>query len=890
MKQALITCLLLLGLSNALIAQDFLDKKIEFQVDQVPRTLALKKLSDQTGIDIAFSRNYFKNAPPITIDEENATIRQVLEKILNETDMDYKTLGENRVLLFKVQLNRYQLTGYIKDRETGEALVGARIISKEENHGTLTNEYGFFSLKLPQGTHSFLVRSVGYKKLDTTFTLKQERRVNLPLKPMDDLPVVEISEVTEETMVHPVQVNRDNMTTLSPILLKRIPTLNGQGDFLRISQMLPGISSSNDGFGGLNIRGGEAGQNLLYIDGSPVYIPYHLLGLYTAYNPATVKTVQVAKGNFPARYGGAVSSIMDVRIREGNREEWSGSGQVDLLTAGALLEGPIGKKGSILMAGRFSPFAYFFEPAISRLYFGNRVDFFGATFHDYNLKINLEPTDRDHLFLNVFSGYDQMDQNDRSQENGGAITTYSEFLLRWQNTVGSMRWNHLFSEKLFMNASAHLSAYQQQFSARNEFIQSAPDTYVRDQFIIDNRSNNLETGLRLDFNYALTARNNLRFGGQFLYRQLAPQFYAQYEILFDSDYEDELGQGYDFSFFYETEDFPTYYINESALYVEDHIQLNHWYFNLGIRLSQFQSLRALNGEETSVNYIQPEPRLLAKYRINEKMNISTTLNRRTQYLHLIANPGIQLPNNLWLPATNNRKPQIMYEGEIDYRYQIHPKIKVGATAFYRHTENLYAFGDSVEFFVPSESFTSFSYLTEGIGVARGLEFLADYADQKRGALLSYTLSKTERQFDAINLGKPFPAIFDSRHQVNFTFHQKLTPQFSLGLNWVYASKRPKLNIYQIISSGSLAEVSEDAPGSKNSTRLDDYNRIDLNLRYEIKAKKTQHLLKIGVYNLLNTRNVAFHAFQYKSPTSGEVTASPLTSLPIMPSFSYRISF
>lgn len=882
-----ITCFFLFGLCTPLLAQDFLDKKIDFQADNIPIPDALVKLSDETGVDVAFSKNYFKDAPPITINRSSTSIRQILDEILINTEMDYRMLGENRVLLFKAGPVYHQLSGYIKDAETGEAIVGARIIPSNDQLGTITNEYGFFSLLIEPGTYRFVFRAIAYNAADTNISITRDKRVSINLKAVD-LEVVEVEADKKPEPNHAIRKNRDNITTISPIMLKRIPTLNGQADFQRIAQNLPGISSSNDGLGGLRVRGGESGQNLLYIDGSPVYIPYHLLGLYTAYNPATVKSIQVVKGNFPARYSNAVSSILDVRIREGNRKFWEGSANVDLLSAGLHFEGPIGKKASLLVAGRYSPFAYFFNPTLDQLYFESQSDELLTTFHDFNVKLNWEPNDKDRFYLSLYSGFDQINQTGLSDSPDGVSATFNEFLLNWQNTVGSFRWTHLFSDKLFLNTTAYYSSYNHRFSSRNELEVATPDTYILEQYVIDNRSDNIEISGRYDFNYAFNKNNNLRFGGEYNFRTLSPRFYSMYDLEFDI--EDVFGDAFDFSYLYEELSQPNFEMHQAAFYIEDHIRIKRWCVNLGMRFSFLQNLAMLDSSNVESSMIQPEPRLLIKFRANEKLTISSVFNRRAQYLHQISNPAIQMPNNIWLPATNNRGPQILYEVELDFRYSYSKKINFGLTGFYRHTENVYAFADSVVFFSPSESFSSYDYLTRGTAFNRGVEFLLDYADDKRGLLSAYTLAKSERQFDAINMGNRFADAFDSRHQISLAYHQQLTKHFSFGINWIYASKRPKFNIFEAEAGGTLADIQEDPPGQLHSTRAFGYNRVDVDVRYEVSLNKTKHMIRFGVYNMFNTRNVAFNAIQYQDPVTGELATNPVYSLPILPSFSYSLSF
>jgi hypothetical protein len=858
--------LFLTSLSFYSLGQDFLLKKIDFNVSQVPIKVAIDKLSDQTGIDIAYSANFFKNADPVTVHITQEPIKEVLTKILLQTTIEYETLGENRVLLFKGKRQYTVISGYVSDIESGERIVGARVLSKEYEVGAITNEYGFFSFRIPANKTTLISRSIGYKTSQELFASLSEN-VSVKLNRADDLPevVVDGRDRTEELEYSAIVIDDDNITEVSAHLAQVSPNLNGQTDYVRVAQLLPGVQGQSDGFGGMNVRGGESGQNLMLMDGSPVYIPYHLLGLYSTYNEETVKSMKIIKGNFPSRYGGAVSSILDVKTREGDLYRWKGSANVSLLNAGMTLEGPIKKgKGSFLIAGRYSPKAYFFEPVIRRLYFRSRADVLETSFYDYNVKANYKLGKKDHIYFSLFSGADAVFQSALTVEDEFE-RSFSIFDLEWQNLVSSFRWNHQFSKALFVNTTLTYSNYKHRFSSHDEFLDEDPLFQSNELFVIDNRSTNVDYGLKVDFDWAFAKKQRLYFGLQHNYRDFSPSFY----FLTETDWNiGPIGESvFNFNSYIESSAFPTYLIHETAIYVEDHIKLARWYFNFGVRGSGFF-------HENS-EFINLEPRLISKFNINENLSTSLVLNRRMQYLHLIANQSIQMPNDLWLPSSKDIRPQELYESEISVQYSATAQLKINLSAYYRQINNVYSYPASFEFLLTTDDYSDYSYLEKGTAQSKGVELLVDYANNKRGLLFTYALSKTERQFDSINLGIPFAADFDSRHQMKLSFHQKLSKSFKIGVNWIYNSPRPKINILQFTSKAAFTNIDEDPPGLKNTTRTKAYNRIDLNVQYNYNGEKVQHALKFGVYNLLNSRNIAFNE---------------LYSIPILPSFSYRISF
>lgn len=880
-KIVLLLCFL--QLTVFAVGQDFLNRLIDFEVVDLPVDQALDQLAQQAAIDIAYSKNFFKTSNRVTLRVKQKTIEEVLYSLLENTGIKFETLGENRVLLFKEKIDFVTISGYIEDAETGERLVGSLVFIDGGTSGTVANEYGFFSLDVPPTSTEITVRSIGFKPTKFNIT-SQKKRLVIQLQPIDDLPVVIVnaSNLSNELGTSAIMMDQDNITEISPRLLKALPTLSGPADFVRVAQLIPGVQGQADGFGGINIRGGESGQNLMLMDGTPVYIPYHLMGLYSTYNPETVKSLKLVKGNFPARYGNAVSAVLDVQIKEGNLHKWKFAGEVNLLNAGICIDGPFkNKKGSMLIAGRFSPFAYFFEPVLSRLYFQNQIDELKAQFYDFNLKANYEFSSKDHVFLSLFTGQDIIFQT--------ALTTYdannksfAAFDLQWENLAGSFRWNHLFSDKFFLNTTLTYSNYATRFTSQNEFqFQDAIST-TNDFFLIDNRSKNSDFGMKLDADYALTKQHQLRFGATYNFRYFTPSFYFLQETKFDI-VDETIGEVlYDIDIVYQSLNIPDYKLNSGELYLEDHFTHRRWYINTGLRLSSFFHDQS--------NYINLEPRLLAKYRINEFFTASLSANRRIQYLHLISNPTIQLPNDLWLPSGESVKPQELYEFEAALQYRPIKNLRLNLAVYQRILNHVSAYPETFEFLFTTEDYTKFDFLVSGKGKSQGIEFMADYGDEKRGFLFNYTLAKSTRQFAEINLGIPFASNFDSRHQIKLAYHQNLNKAFKIGFDWVFRTAQPKVNVIQFASSGTFANIDEDPPGFKNTTRSTFYNRIDITMNYQLIGEKVSHSFKFGIYNLLNHANTAFYEIQYIEPSTNQIISKPLKSLPILPSIAYRLSF
>lgn len=865
-----------------------LDKKIDFTVDNKTITTTLKKLGDQTGIDFTFSSSFFRKTPPISLSKKQTSVSDILHEILKNTGITFKTLGESRVLLFKINNETYIVSGYVEDVETGERIVGAQVFCSQQNRGTITNEYGFFSFFLDAGEISLFCRSVGYKTITpSSFLLKKNKQQTIQLYPKENLPVIVVNADQTKNLDRPIEIDHNNSIELSNNFVAHSPSLFGQADQIRVAQLLPGIQASGDGFGGINVRGNEIGHNLMLMDGIPIYIPYHLLGLYSIYNPETIKSTKIFKSHLPARYGSAASSVMDVRLREGNINKWKGNATVNLMNIGLTVEGPLRKqKGSLLIAGRLSPSIEKITSVVNRLYFSDIARDLRFFFYDISVKSNYKLSKKDRIYWSFFNGGDLI--LDFSEDDFLAqYSTSNQTNLLWQNVLSALRWNHLFNERLFFNGTLTYSNYRNFYSSFKRFASKEPDSYQSEEYITDNRWLNLDVGIKLDWDYTINKLHALRFGLNHNYRNFRPNFY--YSFNKSDTLQEDAGLKFDFEEYYNTtpNPNPTYIINESAVYIEDHIKWKKWYINAGIRTSSFFHENA--------NFVNLEPRLLIKNKTSAKITTALTLNRRNQYLHLIPSPTAQLSNDLWLPASKKYKPLDLYEIDLSLFVTPLKNMKTTVSAYYRHTNNLLAFPDTLNVYTEIKTFSNYDVFEVGKGFTKGLEFMTSYTHKNTSVLFSYALAKTERQFTSINLGKRYPSKYDSRHQFNISLNQKIGNYFRVDFNYMLQSPTPKVGVLLFDEAEINSNYDFNPIGKKNNERnTKGYSRLDISLSVKFKTKRIHHFIQFGFYNTLNKTNINhYEVFEYQNlfdETKLEKEVSPLSAFNRMASFSYKIGF
>ena len=864
-------------INGSVFAQNSLQRKLDFEVENVSINEALLQLSKQAELDIAFSNNFFKTKERISIDVENATIESILKQILRNQKIGYKTL-DNRILLFRKKLQKYTISGYIEDEKAGERLIAATVYCPQQQIGMITNEYGFYSLTLEEGEEVNLQYSyLGYQERQEKLNLSKDVEINIDLEPSLMLEEIVIELEDEKTILAEGTANQN--LDLNTAFVNASPSLCGTADPIRAAQNLSGIQGGIDGFGGIQVRGGEAGQNLMLLDGVPVYIPYHLPGVYSIYNPNTINSAKVLKSHFPARYGGRLSSVVDVRTREGNKYNWAGEASLNLINASLLVEGPIKKdKSSILIAGRFSPKSFLLEPTFKRTYFQSNFGTLNTNFYDVNVKANYVFSSKDRLYVSFFKGDDLVEHEEPLFEEIN-FSEESESELTWGNTIAALRWNHLFNNQLFLNTTLTYSQYGFEYTNLTEFSEREEGREESDElYFLDSRSTNKDIGVKFDFDYLPNPKHTLRFGAGFSDREFVPDItYIEEDFEELEDLDDYAIE--DFDGFIESE---TYEAIEAYLYFEDEIKLKEKLsVNAGFRVSFFADVTA--------DFLNVEPRLSLQYQLTPQLNLYASGSRMIQYLHLIPTSALRLPNDLWIPSSDEILPQEAWQGAMGFSLMPKKRIHFSLEAYAKKMENQYIYPDDLEFLEEFEEFESAEYLLKGRGQTYGIENTLKLIGQKNGLLLSYTIAKNERQFDGQNLEKTYPHNYDQRHQIKCFAHQNLSEKLMLSVNWIYNSANPQFNITTVQSGQGLVNVDVNEQGQKNQKRSEAYHRMDLDLSYRLDLPRFKHQFKCGVYNVYNRKNIAY----YEADIDDEeeiIGTNPVSALPLLPSFSYSLNF
>jgi len=654
--------------------------------------------------------------------------------------------------------NEFTVSGYIKDASNGETLIGATVYIQETGSGVLSNEYGFYSITLEPGVYQLQFSYLGYDdQIVSTDLSASNRKLDIELTfEAAELQEVVVTAEAEDKNVTEVEmsVNKLDISTI-----KKMPTLLGEVEIIRSIQLLPGVTTVGEGATGFNVRGGSIDQNLVLLDEAPVYNSSHLFGFFSVFNPDAVKDVKLYKGGIPARYGGRLSSILDVRMKEGNNKSLSVNGGIGFIFSRLSVEAPIVKnKSSFIVAARRS-----YIDVLAQPFLNEDLDGTALNFYDLTLKTNYKFSDKDKLFLSGYFGRDNF--------RFGAAAGFN-----WGNKTGTMRWNHLFSDKLFSNLTLYYSNYDYQINFGDDAINR-----------FDWNASIENVSLKPEFTWFLNPENLVKFGGQIIAYEFEPGIAVGVSE----------GESQDFSLD------PKYAI-ESALFVENEQTLGKTKLNYGLRYSFFNYTgegiayefgeaplgmrRPIIGSstydqwESIKTYGRFEPRFSVKYQTGDDSSVKASYMRTAQYIHLISNTTASTPVDVWTPSTNNIQPQMADQVALGYFKNLQNNTyETSAEIYYKKMDHLVDYIDAADLILnPGLE----GDLLEGEGRAYGLEIQAKKVKGDFTGFLSYTLAKTERQIEGINLGEWYPSRFDQTHNFSITGFYELSKRWSLSANWV----------------------------------------------------------------------------------------------------------
>ncbi|MFT7606543.1 MAG: hypothetical protein ACI8VT_004146 [Saprospiraceae bacterium] len=763
------------------------------------------------------------------------------------------------------------ISGYINDSQNGETLIGASVYVKELQTGATSNEYGFYSISIPAGTYNLEYSYIGFETIKRAINLKEN--ITLSLEMGGAIELVEVV-VTSEAADRNVSTTEMSVNQLSINTISKLPALLGEVDVIRSIQLLPGVSTVGEGATGFNVRGGGVDQNLVLLDEAPVYNSSHLFGFFSVFNPDAVKDVKLYKGGIPARYGGRLSSILDVRMKEGNRKKLAVSGGIGLIFSRLAIEAPIIKdKASFIVAARRSYIDVLAKPFLS----GDLADS-KLNFYDLTLKTNYIINEKNRVFLSGYLGRDVFGFGDSAGFD-------------WGNTTATFRWNHLFNDRLFSNFTAYYSNYDYKIKFGNE---------VENSFDWD--ANIVNYSLKADMSYYINTNNQLTFGGQ----GIIYEFFPGNAI--------GVSEG-------ETSIFSLSKKNalEAGIFVENEQTVNsRLSLHYGLRLSYFNYLGKGTAYEFEDNepgeiktlvsstdykqwesiqdYINLEPRASIKYQLDPKTSVKLSYNRMVQYIHLISNSTAATPLDVWTPSTNNVKPQMADQFALGlFKNFKNNKYETSAEIYYKDLDHMVDYIDGANLFI-NELLEA--ELLDAKGRAYGLEIQVEKKTGKLTGWISYTLAKTERQVDGINNNAWFDSRFDQRHNFSTTAFYELNKRWTFSANFVLNSGTPAtFPTDRFEQQGYL--IPNVASDSRNNVRIPAYHRLDISATLQGKVKEGKRYRSewvFGVYNVYNRKNPFSIYFKQEDirPVSGTPISTNAYQLSVIgsfiPSISYNFSF
>lgn len=754
------------------------------------------------------------------------------------------------------------LSGTVRSAETGESLIGTAVTIPALKVGTYTNDYGAFSLSIPQQSDSVELRLVyaGYETTTLQVLPDQDQQINL------EMSSAMLDEVVIEADGFEEQLNSTQMSIakISVQEAKKIPALFGEVDIIKTLQLKPGVSSGSEGSSGIFVRGGGADQNLVLIDENVVYNPSHLFGFFSTFNADAVKNVDLYKAGFPAEYGGRLSSVIDVKMRDGNRKKFSGTGGLGLIASRLTLEGPIAKdKASYIVSGRRT-YVDVITSGLNQAFEDNEnwVEIPDYFFYDFNAKVTYEISDRDQIFLSGYLGRDRFsfddDQIDASFD--------------WGNTNATLRWNHFFNSRLFMNATLGYTDYEYQLNTTFDIFNLQVGSKITDGV------------LRTDFTWTPAANHNVQFGASGIYhRFLVGGFDAGSA---DSTFDFNAGEEFRGT--------------EWGAYISDDWEISDALrINLGFRLSGFNI--------GAVNYINPEPRVAAKISLSPKASLKLSYARMAQYLHLVASSGTTLPTDIWYPSTTNVQPQLSDQVAAGITVALGDQWLLSNEVYYKWLQNQIDFKDGANLFVNEDLENEFVF---GRGWAYGNEFYLEKTQGRLTGWIGYTLSWAWREFDGtvipssevlnlpINDGEPFNPRNDRRHDISIVGIYEINRRLSVSASWEYrtgnAITYPRGNSVFFgpdLLNGGGNPTPTFAPiyGPRSADRLPAYHRMDLGVVIKFFPKWGESDLTVSAYNAYNRRNVYFVQFTRPSDEF-RYQAEQVALFPIIPSVTYNFKF
>ncbi|PKV51801.1 TonB-dependent receptor-like protein [Aquimarina sp. MAR_2010_214] len=763
-------------------------------------------------------------------------------------------MGFSKIFSQQKTSEKYTISGYVKESGSQEYLPGVSIYIPGSTVGTTTNDYGFFSLTIPGGTHELIVSYIGYGTIKQSIDLNNDLTLNFDM----ELEAESLDEVIidGDRRANESQVTQMSVVSIKPSEIEDIPAILGEKDVIKALQLLPGIQRGNEGSAGFFVRGGTPDQNLIILDEAPVYNSNHLFGIFSVFNGDAIKSIETYKGGFPARFGGRLSSVLKIDTKNGNKERLSGKINVGLISSSLLVEGPINKgKTSFIFSGRRT-----YADLLSKPFQTSNFKL-GYYFMDLNFKIHHVFNEKNKLYWSNYFGQDKFKAVNKEERND------SETKLFWGNITSTLRWNHQFSDKFFSNTSLIFSNYNfgikfdEKFN--NEIFKFKTDSGINDY------------GIKADFDYYPSPRHSIKFGLASTYHNFVPkQSRIRQTGVNNSDITQKIES------------------LESALYLEDDWKItNSLSFSPGLRLTHFQF--------KSTDYLNLEPRATIAWNVKPDLALKASYSKMNQYIHLLSNSGIGLPTDLWVSSTDKLKPQVSEQYALGVAKDfMDDGYSITVEGYYKKMDDVIAYKEGASFLLLEDLGTGKEIdwednITTGQGWAYGTEILLRKKTGKLTGWLGYTLSWSERQFEELNQGRKFFSKYDRRHDLSLVGIYKPNDRITLSGTWLFSSG----NNFNLPDTESLSNTSNfpitipdlssgGTPFSteRNNFRGENYHRLDLGIQFHKRfSKNRERTWGFSIYNIYGKKNPFYYYFE-------DTKLKKVSILQFVPSINYTYKF
>lgn len=891
-------CVVFLTLS--LHAQNKKETRFNLSFQDVTLDKFVKEMEKATGFTFIYGED-IKLAHRINLQARQLLLHEILQKVFKNESIKFEISG-NHILLFqrsvpqKTVSRKFTISGYVTDGASSETLIGANILESRHSSGTATNPFGFYTLTLPEGDIELTYSYLGYKAQNSRFKLTKDTLLNIHLKSDNQLnEIVIVSDKREGN----IQNTAMGVHDIPMAQIQHTPVIFGEADLLKTIQLMPGVQAGTEGFSGLYVRGGSSDQNLILLDGIPVYNADHLMGIFSIFTPEAVKKVTLFKSSFPARYGGRLSSIVDVRTNDGDMKQYHGAISVGLLTNKLHLEGPVWKDHTSFSFSARSTHTAFLSNLIK-----NSDGSYNYYFYDFNAKLNHIFNDRSRLFIGAYHGKDHYHYNSNyetpweyeNKESNPQNSIYKDKnRLNWGNTILSTRWNYVFNNQLFSNTTIAYNRYQMSLNSEmNELRRNQSTLQHNYKYGTDYRSGIRDYSARMDFDYTPSPTHHIKFGTEYIYHTFRP------ETTTSKIKEEENGVTMQDTL-YSNNNSKELYGHEVSVYAEDNFDLNSRISaNAGVHLSWFNT--------QGKNYWAVQPRLSVRYRFLPDFSVKASYTCMAQYVHLLSATPFSMPTDLWVPITKNIRPMHSNQYSLGGYYTGISGWEFSVEGYYKQLYNVLEYQDGVTMLGTSTNWED--KVESGKGYSMGIEFMAQKTLGKTTGWLSYTLSKTDRQFKNGNIsnGARFPYKYDRRHNISLCLNHKFNERIDIGASWIFytggAISTPERQTVFIRPDGTT----ENAPyiPHRNNYRLPATHRLNLGINFNKKTKHGMRTWNISIYNVYNAMNPNLVYAQWENSAryyypdqegshlsntgNNKVVIKKITLLPIIPSVSYTYRF